>query len=74
MATVYYVVVVECADDLDLQRNGIGLRYELYPRPYIKMYYRGGDAVKMYLKSSYEDDCFLIRQKMEEIGQYGSRN
>jgi hypothetical protein len=67
MAMAYKAVVMECADDLDLQRNGIGLRYELYPRPYMKIYYCGGDAAKIYLKSSYEDDCLLIRQKMKEM-------
>lgn len=67
MATAYEAVVMECADDLDFQRNAIGLRYELYPRPYIKIYYWGGNAVKVCLESSYEDDCYLIRQKMKEM-------
>ena len=67
MAMAYEAVVMEYADDLDLQRNGIGLRYTLYPRPYMKIYYRGGDAVKVCLESSYEDDCYLIRRKMKEM-------
>lgn len=67
MAMAYKAVVMECADDLDLQRNAIGLRYELYPKSYIKIWYCGGDAVKIYLKSSYEDDCYMIRQKMKEL-------